>query len=68
MLFRILPQILWSGLYLRWVVDQTPNEKVWAEMGSMKEKEVELKRKAMKLRKELIDLEKAVGPKGQDPF
>jgi len=52
--------MLWSGLFLRWVIDQSPAEKVWAEMGAMRERETELRRKAMKLRKELLDLEKKV--------
>jgi len=50
--------MLWSGLYLRWVVDQSQNEKVWEEMSMMKEKETELRRTAIKLRKEVLELEK----------
>ncbi|XP_054167367.1 myotubularin-related protein 9-like [Oppia nitens] len=47
---------LWSGLYLRWVVDQTANEKACNRFAEIKAKEKELKAKATQLRRKLIDL------------
>lgn len=51
---------LWSGLYLQWVVDQSSTQITWTAIGEMKEKEKELKRQAIRLRKQLLDLEKFV--------
>jgi len=47
---------LWSGLYLRWVVQQTNYEKAWNRFAEIKVKEKELKLKATRLRRKLIDL------------
>jgi myotubularin-related protein 9 len=54
---------LWSGLFLRWVVDQKPTEETWKAIAEMKEKEKELKKQAIKLRKQLMDMEKALNSK-----
>jgi hypothetical protein len=56
-------QMLWSGLFLRWVIDERPTKETWLSISEMKEKEKELKRQALKLRKQLIDMEKALGGK-----
>lgn len=49
---------LWSELFLRWVVDQTPQKKAWEAITSLREKDKELRLKAMRLRRQLADLEK----------
>jgi myotubularin-related protein 9 len=42
---------LWSNLYLRYQLDQTALEEAKSEIIKLKEKEIELKSKAIKLRK-----------------
>ena len=59
-IITLVLQRLWSGLFLRWVIDQTPSKETWLAISEMKEKEKELKRQAIKLRKQLIELEKNV--------
>lgn len=49
---------LWSELFLRWVVDQTPQQKAWETITSLREKDKELRLKATRLRRQLADLEK----------
>jgi len=51
---------LWSGMFLRWVVDQSPTKDTWATISDLKEREWEMKREAIKLRKQLLDMEKAL--------
>lgn len=51
-------QSLWSELFLRWVVDQTPQQKAWETITSLREKDKELRLKATRLRRQLADLEK----------
>ncbi|CAL8144055.1 unnamed protein product [Orchesella dallaii] len=51
---------LWSGMFLRWVVDQSPTKDTWSTITELKEKEREMKREAIKLRKQLLDMEKAI--------
>jgi myotubularin-related protein 9 len=57
-LFHVPLQSLWSELFLRWVVDQTPQKKAWEAITSLREKDKELRLKAMRLRRQLADLEK----------
>ncbi|PSN52380.1 hypothetical protein C0J52_06724 [Blattella germanica] len=49
---------LWSELFLRWVVDQTPQQKAWETITSLREKDKELRLKATRLRRQLLDLER----------
>jgi len=51
-------QSLWSELYLRWVVDQTPQQKAWETITALREKDKELRLKATRLRRQLLDLER----------
>jgi len=51
---------LWSGLFLRWVVDQSPTTDTWLAISEMREKEKELKRQAIRLRRQLIEMEKVL--------
>ncbi|KAF6204479.1 hypothetical protein GE061_002820 [Apolygus lucorum] len=49
---------LWSELYLRWVIDQTNERTTWTKIAEIKSKEKELRSTAMKLRRQLVDLER----------
>ncbi|XP_067014319.1 myotubularin-related protein 9 [Anabrus simplex] len=49
---------LWSELYLRWVVDQTPQQEAWRTITELREHDKELRLKATRLRRQLADLEK----------
>lgn len=55
-----LLQSLWSGVYLRWVVDQSVTKETWNSIADLKQKEKEMKREALKLRKQLIEMDKAL--------
>lgn len=47
-------------MFLRWVVDQSPTKDTWSTITDLKEREREMKREAIKLRKQLLDMEKAI--------
>ncbi|KAK9504100.1 hypothetical protein O3M35_010517 [Rhynocoris fuscipes] len=49
---------LWSNVYLRWVINQTPEKESWLAISSLKEREKELRLKAARLRRQLVELEK----------
>lgn len=49
---------LWSELFLRWVVDQSEQREAWRSIAALKERDKELRLKAGRLRRQLIDLEK----------
>ncbi|EFA03795.1 myotubularin-related protein 9 isoform X1 [Tribolium castaneum] len=50
--------VLWSGLYLRWVINQSDNKKSLMKIQNLIDYDKNLKSKALKLRKELMDLQK----------
>ncbi|XP_063903027.1 myotubularin-related protein 9 [Zophobas morio] len=50
--------VLWSGLYLRWVINQTDTKKSLIKIQNIIDYDKNLKSKALKLRKELMDLQK----------
>lgn len=56
----VAPQslVLWSGMYLRWVLDQKPQLEAWKTIGEIREKEKELQCRAAKLRRTLMELER----------
>lgn len=47
-------------MFLRWVVDQSPSKDTWSTITELKEREREMKRDAIRLRKQLLEMEKAV--------
>lgn len=49
--------VLWSGLYLRWVINQS-DKKSLMKIQNIIDYDKNLKSKALKLRKELLDLQK----------
>ncbi|KAJ1523594.1 hypothetical protein ONE63_001437 [Megalurothrips usitatus] len=55
---------LWSELYLRWVVDQSPQKKALQTVMTLKENEKELRSRASRLRRQLADLEKEAVERG----
>ncbi|XP_054724545.1 myotubularin-related protein 9-like [Uloborus diversus] len=56
----VAPQsvVLWSGMYLRWVVDQKPQLEAWTTIAEIREKEKELQSRTAKLRRTLLELER----------
>ncbi|KAI1286005.1 Myotubularin-related protein 9 [Halotydeus destructor] len=54
----VAPQsiVLWEGLYFRWFLDQRQRQNVWDTVGYLKKYEKELRNKALRLRRQLIDL------------
>ncbi|KFM70519.1 Myotubularin-related protein 9, partial [Stegodyphus mimosarum] len=56
----VAPQsiVLWSGMYLRWVLDQKPQHDAWNTIAEIREKEKELQSRAAKLRRILMELER----------
>ncbi|CAG0895172.1 unnamed protein product, partial [Darwinula stevensoni] len=49
---------LWQGLYLRWVVDMSPEMEKWKGIGKLKERQMELRSLANRLRSQLTELER----------
>ncbi|XP_039295566.1 myotubularin-related protein 9 [Nilaparvata lugens] len=49
---------LWTELFCRWVVEQREQSEAWKSIAALKEKDKELRLKASRLRRQLIDLEK----------
>ncbi|GFR98384.1 myotubularin-related protein 9 [Elysia marginata] len=56
----VAPQSLmvWTGLYLRGVIDQTPQDEAWKEIYKIREYDQELRSKVNKLRRQLASLER----------
>lgn len=52
-------------MYLRWVIDQSPHRESWNTVAELKEKERELKKEAIRLRKYLLELHQSRGHSGQ---
>lgn len=50
--------ILWSELYLRWMIDQTENRKANLKIQNVIQTDKDLRSKAIKMRKQLLDLQK----------
>uniref|UniRef100_U5EXU6 Putative phosphatidylinositol 3-phosphate 3-phosphatase myotubularin mtm1 n=1 Tax=Corethrella appendiculata TaxID=1370023 RepID=U5EXU6_9DIPT len=50
--------VLWSDLYLRWVLDQTQQRNMQQQIYDLINHEKELRSKTLKLRKQLLDLQK----------
>lgn len=44
---------LWSGVYLRWIIDQTPDREMWEGISKVKEREKELRLEAGRLRRQV---------------
>lgn len=57
-------QILWPSMYLSYVVDPSVQENSWRDITAMCEKDKELRSKAQRLRRQLIDLERDAVAKG----
>jgi len=45
-------------MYLQWVIDQSATKYTWKTIAELREKENDLKRQALKLRKQLVELHK----------
>ncbi|GIY67345.1 myotubularin-related protein 9 [Caerostris darwini] len=56
----VAPQsiIVWSGMYLRWVIDQKPSFYAWTTIAEIRDKEKQLMSKASKLRRVLMELQR----------
>ncbi|BFZ21316.1 hypothetical protein BsWGS_24355 [Bradybaena similaris] len=56
----VAPQSLtvWTGLYLRGVINQAPQEEAWQEIYKIREYDKELRSKVSKLRRQLASLER----------
>jgi myotubularin-related protein 9 len=50
--------VLWSGMYLRWVINQNDAKKSLIKIQNIIDYDKNLKSKVLKLRKELMDLQK----------
>ncbi|CAH1403312.1 unnamed protein product [Nezara viridula] len=44
---------LWSGMYLRWIIDQKPDQEMWNAIVKLKDKEKELRGEAGRLRRQV---------------
>lgn len=55
---------LWSELYLRWVIDQSPQQKALQAVMALKENDKELRFRATRLRRQLAELEKEAVERG----
>lgn len=51
-------QQLWGSVYLRWVVDQGPQEAAWLVVKDIRERDAALRSKVARLRRQLQDLER----------
>uniref|UniRef100_T1JCY3 Myotubularin phosphatase domain-containing protein n=1 Tax=Strigamia maritima TaxID=126957 RepID=T1JCY3_STRMM len=49
---------LWTGIYLRWVCDQSLQEKAWTTIIEIKEHDKQLRSRVTKLRRQLVELER----------
>lgn len=50
--------VLWSELYLRWVIDQTENKKAMVKIQNLISNDKDLRSKVIKLRRQLVELHK----------
>lgn len=55
----VAPQslVLWPALFLRWVYDQKPQKEAWDTVLEIRNRDKELRSKAMRLRRQLLELE-----------
>lgn len=55
----VAPQsiVLWPALFLRWVYDQKPQKEAWDTMLEIRNRDKELRSKAVRLRRQLLELE-----------
>lgn len=55
----VAPQslVLWPAVFLRWVYDQTPQQVAWVTISEIRERDKELRSKAIRLRRQLLELE-----------
>ena len=51
-------QTVWTGLYLRGVINQAPQDEAWQEIYKIREYDQELRSKVNKLRRQLASLER----------
>lgn len=51
-------QQLWGSVFLRWVVDQGPQEAAWTIVRELREKESSVRSQVARLRRQLQDLER----------
>ncbi|KAG0726412.1 Myotubularin-related protein 9 [Chionoecetes opilio] len=49
---------LWAGVFLRWVVNQGPQEAAWLVVKELRERDAALRSKVSRLRRQLHDLER----------
>lgn len=56
---------LWPAMYLAYVVEPGINDSAWREISSICERDKELRSKAQRLRRQLIDLERDAIAKGR---
>lgn len=49
---------MWTGLYLRGIINQVPQEEAWQEIYKIREYDKELRSKVSKLRRQLASLER----------
>ena len=49
---------MWGAVYLRWVVDQGPQEAAWLVVKELRERDAALRSKVARLRRQLQDLER----------
>lgn len=56
----VAPQslLLWPGMYLRWVCNTNAEAEAWKTIAEIKEHDKALKSKALKLRRQLVELER----------
>lgn len=50
--------VLWSELYLRWIIDQSQNQKATKKIQNLIQDDRNLRSRVIKLRKQLLDLQK----------
>lgn len=55
----VAPQslVLWPALFLRWVYDQKPQKEAWDTVLEIRNRDKELRSKAIRLRRQLLELE-----------
>ncbi|KAK8759210.1 hypothetical protein V5799_003159 [Amblyomma americanum] len=55
----VAPQsiVLWPALFLRWVYDQKPQKEAWDTILEIRNRDKELRSKAIRLRRQLLELE-----------
>ncbi|XP_029841778.2 myotubularin-related protein 9 isoform X3 [Ixodes scapularis] len=55
----VAPQslVLWPGVFLRWVYNQRPQQEAWVTISEIRDRDKELRSKAIRLRRQLLELE-----------